>query len=93
MLSDAQWELIAPMLPAPQQAGRAGHSPMPARWAKPSSTGTGASIPWRVRVARPAGRPRARPEAARGEKAYSSRAIGTHLRARGIKAVIPEASD
>ena len=28
-----------------------------------------------------------------GEKAYSSRAIGTHLRARGIKAVIPDPAD
>ena len=66
---------------------------MPARRAKPSSTGTGASIPWRVRVARLAGRPRARPEVVRGEKAYSSRAIGIHLRTRGIKAVIPEPAD
>lgn len=28
-----------------------------------------------------------------GEKAYSSRAIGTHLRARGLKAVISEPAD
>ena len=28
-----------------------------------------------------------------GEKAYSSRAIGTHLRARGLKTVIPEPAD
>ena len=28
-----------------------------------------------------------------GDKAYSSRAIRTHLRARGIKAVIPEPAD
>ena len=35
------------------------------------------------------GRPRTRPEAVLGEKAYSSRAIGTHLRAGGIKAVLP----
>ena len=39
------------------------------------------------------GRPRTRPEAVLGEKAYSSRAIGTHLRARGIKAVIPDPAD
>ncbi|MEA5635932.1 MAG: hypothetical protein R5N81_07005 [Cutibacterium granulosum] len=44
-------------------------------------------------VARPAGRPRTHPEAALGEKAYSSRAIGTHLRARGLKAVISEPAD
>ena len=46
-----------------------------------------------LRVARPAGRPRTRPEAVLGDKAYSSRAIRTHLRARGIKAVIPEPAD
>ncbi|XNY99609.1 IS5 family transposase [Micrococcus luteus] len=46
-----------------------------------------------LRVARPAGRPRTRPDALLGDKAYSSRAIRTHLRARGIKAVIPEPSD
>ena len=44
----------------------------------------------RLRVARPVGRPRTRPEAVLGDKAYSSRAIRTHLRARRIKAVIPE---
>ena len=43
----------------------------------------------RLRVARPVGRPRTRPEAVLGDKAYSSRAIRTHLRARRIKAVIP----
>ncbi|WP_415783872.1 transposase, partial [Micrococcus flavus] len=42
---------------------------------------------------RPVGRPRTRPEAVLGDKAYSSRAIRTHLRARGIKAVIPEPAD
>ncbi|WP_371263947.1 transposase [Micrococcus luteus] len=41
----------------------------------------------------PVGRPRTRPEAVLGDKAYSSRAIRTHLRARGIKAVIPEPAD
>ena len=46
-----------------------------------------------LRVARPVGRPRTRPDAVRGDKAYSSRAIRGHLRARGIKAVIPEPSD
>ena len=38
----------------------------------------------RLRVARPVGRPRTRPEAVLGDKAYSSRAIRTHLRARRI---------
>ncbi|TKW69940.1 MAG: IS5 family transposase [Cutibacterium acnes] len=47
----------------------------------------------RLRVARPVGRPRTRPEAVLGDKAYSSRAIRTHLRARRIKAVIPEPAD
>ncbi|MEE1619321.1 IS5 family transposase [Brachybacterium sp. J153] len=46
-----------------------------------------------LRVARPLGRPRTRPDAVRGDKAYSSRAIRGHLRSRGIKAVIPEPSD
>jgi transposase len=39
------------------------------------------------------GRPRTRPNRLRGNKAYSSRAIRTHLRERGILAVIPEPSD
>lgn len=42
-----------------------------------------------LRVARDVGRPRTRPDAVRGDKAYSSRAIRGHLRARGIRAVIP----
>ena len=41
-----------------------------------------------LRVTRPAGRPRTRPDAVLGDKAYSSRAIRTHLRTRGIKTVI-----
>lgn len=44
-------------------------------------------------VPRERGRPRTRPEAMRGDKAYSSRAIRTHLRQRGIRAVIPEPDD
>ena len=44
-------------------------------------------------MARPVGHHRARPDAVLGDKAYSSRAIRTHLRARGIKAVIPEPAD
>jgi transposase len=39
------------------------------------------------------GQPRTRPDAVRGDKAYSSRAIRSHLRARGITAVIPEPAD
>jgi transposase len=39
------------------------------------------------------GRARARPDRVRGDKAYSSRAIRGHLRARGIVAVIPERAD
>lgn len=37
--------------------------------------------------------PRTRPDRVRGDKAYSSRAIRTHLRDRGIVAVIPQPSD
>ena len=39
------------------------------------------------------GRPRTRPDAVLGDKAYSSKAIRTHLRARGITSVIPEPDD
>ncbi len=39
------------------------------------------------------GRPRATPELLRGDKAYSARAHRRHLRALGIKAVIPEPAD
>jgi len=46
-----------------------------------------------LRVPRTLGRPRTRPHALRGDKAYSSRAIRTHLRDRGITAVIPEPAD
>jgi hypothetical protein len=44
-------------------------------------------------VDRDIGRPRTRPDAVRGDKAYSSRAIRGHLRERGIKSVIPEPDD
>lgn len=44
-------------------------------------------------VGRDLGRLRTRPYAVRGDKAYSSRAIRTHLRDRGIKAVISEPDD
>jgi putative transposase len=46
-----------------------------------------------LRVTRPCGRPRTRPDAVLADKAYSSRAIRTHLRTRGIVAVIPEPED
>jgi transposase len=47
----------------------------------------------RIRVPGPVGRPRTRPAAVAGDKAYSSRANRAHLRRRGIKAVIPEKVD
>lgn len=43
-----------------------------------------------IRVTRSCGRPRTRPDKVLADKAYSSRAIRAHLRARGIVAVIPE---
>ena len=46
-----------------------------------------------LRVTRRVGRPRTKPDALRADKAYSSRAIRAHLRARRIKAVIPEPDD
>jgi transposase len=47
-----------------------------------------------IRVARPGpGRPRTRPTAVLGDRAYSSKAIRAHLRSRGITAVIPEPRD
>jgi transposase len=47
----------------------------------------------KVRVRGPVGRPRTRPGAVAGDKAYSSRGTRTHLRKRRIKAVIPEKRD
>lgn len=47
----------------------------------------------KVRVRLPVGRPRTRPAAVAGDKAYSSRANRAHLRKRRIKAVIPEKKD
>ena len=41
----------------------------------------------------PVGRPRTRPGAAAGDKAYSSRGNRSYLRRRRIKAVIPEKKD
>jgi transposase len=46
-----------------------------------------------LRVARPCGRPRTRPDRVLADKAYSSKAIRAHLRGRGISAVIPEPDD
>ena len=39
------------------------------------------------------GRPRTRPDRVRGDKAYSSKAIRSHLHDRGIVAVIPQPAD
>jgi hypothetical protein len=47
----------------------------------------------KVRVRGPVGRPRTRPDAVAGDKAYSSRGNRAHLRKRHIKAVIPEKKD
>ncbi|AGJ59394.1 mobile element protein [Streptomyces sp. PAMC 26508] len=46
-----------------------------------------------IKVRGPVGRPRTRPAAVAGDKAYSSRGNRAHLRKRNIKAVIPEKSD
>ncbi len=46
-----------------------------------------------IKVRGPVGRPRTRPDAVAADKAYSSRRNRTHLRNRGIKAVIPEKAD
>lgn len=47
----------------------------------------------KVKVRPPVGRPRTRPGAVAGDKAYSSRANRAYLRKRKIKAVIPEKAD
>ncbi|GAA3378619.1 hypothetical protein GCM10020367_58870 [Streptomyces sannanensis] len=47
----------------------------------------------KVRVRGPVGRPRTRPDAVAGDKAYLSRGNRAHLRKRRIKAVIPEKKD
>ncbi|WP_435811113.1 IS5 family transposase [Streptomyces tendae] len=52
-----------------------------------------AKVMVRLRVPRPIGRPRTTPEVVLADKAYSSRAIRSHLRRRGIRAVIPQPSD
>lgn len=47
----------------------------------------------KIKVRGPLGRPRTRPDAMAGDKAYSSRANRAYLRRRGIKAVIPVKAD
>lgn len=47
----------------------------------------------KIRVPEPVGRPRTRPDAVAGDKAYSSKANRAYLRKRGMKAVIPEKRD
>lgn len=47
----------------------------------------------RLRVPRPIGRPRITPDVVLADKAYSSRAICSHLRRRGIRTVIPQPAD
>ena len=47
----------------------------------------------RLRVPRPFGQPRTRPNDVLADKANSSRAIREHLRRRGIRAVIPVPAD
>ncbi len=47
----------------------------------------------RIRVPRAIGRPRTSPNAVLADKAYSSRAIRTHLRRRGVRAVIAQPAD
>lgn len=47
----------------------------------------------KIKVRVPVGRPRTRPDAVAGDKAYSSRANRAHLRRRNVKAVIPEKAD
>jgi transposase len=47
----------------------------------------------KIKVRGPVGRPRTRPDAAAGDKAYSSRANRAYLRRRHITAVIPEKAD
>lgn len=47
----------------------------------------------KLRVRLPVGRPRTRPDAVAGDKAYSSRGNRAYLHKRNIKAVIPEKKD
>ncbi len=47
----------------------------------------------KIRVRGPVGRPRTRPDAVAGDKAYASRGNRAYLREHHIKAVIPEKRD
>jgi transposase len=46
-----------------------------------------------IRVPRPTGRPRTRPDRVLADKAYGSRANRSYLRRRGIRCTIPEKAD
>jgi transposase len=46
-----------------------------------------------IRVSRPVGRPRTRPDRVLADKAYTSRGNRRYLRRRGIKATIPSKAD
>lgn len=61
--------------------GQAGDSPQFAR------------VVDKIKVRGRRGRPRTRPDAVAGDKAYSSRSNRTYLRKRKIRAVIPEKAD
>ncbi|QYN18868.1 transposase [Amycolatopsis sp. DSM 110486] len=67
------------------------------RWSDPGQGGDRPMFPHLMRhlwIRRPGpGRARTRSDRVRGDKAYSSRAIREHLRARGVTAVIPEPAD
>ncbi len=80
--------------------GCAGPLPAAARWSSPSPPGQAGdstqllALLAALRVPRLGpSRPRTRPDALRGDKAYSSRGHRAHLRARGITAVVPEPAD
>lgn len=47
----------------------------------------------KIRVPRPVGRPRVKPDSVAADKAYSNRLIRNYLRRRGIQHTIPEKSD
>lgn len=47
----------------------------------------------KIKVRGPVGRPRTRPDAVAGDKAYPPAPTDAHLRRRNIKAVIPEKAD
>ncbi|MFI6537055.1 IS5 family transposase, partial [Nonomuraea sp. NPDC050547] len=47
----------------------------------------------KIRIVRPGGRPRTRPDRVLADRAYTSKANREHLRRRGIKACIPSKAD